>query len=53
MEGKGGIGMGVGGSGVLLSNRYGIPTTKPKPTTAIKIMGFFKRLRGETVNICG
>ena len=36
---------------VLLSIRYGIPNTKPNPTTAIRIIGFLSRSNGETVRI--
>ena len=34
---------------LLLSNRYGIPMTKPRPTMAISIIGLFKKLMGSTV----
>lgn len=34
---------------LLLSIKYGMPTTKANPTTAIRIIGFFKRSNGETV----
>lgn len=36
---------------VLLSSIYGIPTTKARPTTAMRIIGFFSRLSGETVHL--
>lgn len=36
---------------VLLSIKYGIPNTKPKPTTAIRIIGFLSKSSGETVCI--
>lgn len=37
-------------SNVLLSIRYGIPNTKARPTRPIRIMGFFSRVTGETLN---
>jgi len=39
------------GRNVLLSSRYGMPTTKARPTTAMRIIGFFSRLKGETVHL--
>lgn len=39
------------GRNILLSNRYGIPTTKARPTTAMRIIGFFSRLSGETIHL--
>lgn len=36
---------------VLLSIKYGIPNTRPNPTTASNIIGFLSRLSGETVPI--
>ena len=37
------------GDNVLLSSRYGIPTTNANPTIPIKIIGFLSRLSGSTI----